>query len=223
MTLATQGFAIIPAVLSPTDIKFYLQSLKQITQNCPKAGIRRLTTKVPAIQTLANSALIMNLVKPILGQHARLVRSIYFDKNPQLNWKVAWHQDIAIAVKKKVELKGFETWSCKEGIPHVQAPSPILEKMLTVRLHLDLANQHNGALIVSPKTHLLGRIPASQAALTAKQQGEMVCSVKAGDALLFHPLLLHSSKQSLNQNSRRIIHLEYAAEDLPPPLQWHQL
>jgi hypothetical protein len=53
------------------------------------------------------------------------------------NWKVAWHQDLTIAVRHRIEVPGFGPWSVKDGVPHVRSPIESLEQMLTVRLHLD--------------------------------------------------------------------------------------
>ena len=46
----------------------------------------------------------------------------------------------------------------KEGIPHVQPPTAILEQMLTVRIHLDRTDESNGALKVIPGSHRQGKL-----------------------------------------------------------------
>jgi hypothetical protein len=38
--------------------------------------------------------------------------------------------------------------------------------------------------------------------------------------LLMRPLLLHASSPAIMPQHRRVVHLEYAAEDLPGGLQW---
>ena len=79
-----------------------------------------------------------------------MVRGIYFDKRVDANWKVAWHQDLSIAVKAKAKIEGYGPWSVKAGITHVQPPVSVLEQMLTVRLHLDDTDETNGHYVLSP-------------------------------------------------------------------------
>src|SRR5829696_5679931 len=104
-------------------------------------GIRNLLNVVPCTRAFANSASIRSLVEPILGSSARVVRAIYFDKHKDANWKVTWHQDLTIAVREKVEVDVFGAWSIKAGITHVQPPMSVLDNMLTVRVHLDVASE----------------------------------------------------------------------------------
>ena len=92
--------------------------------------------------------------------------------------------------------------------------------MLNVRVHLDAADETNGALLVSPGSHLLGRIPANDAAKTARRLGSHLCEVDAGDVLLFRPLTLHTSRKATAARPRRVIHLEFAGVALPAPLEW---
>ena len=215
------GFAIVPSVFGENEISELINVVEPMLKNCPAAGIRGISQKVSAIQDLSNSPNILKLVTTILGTEARLVRSILFNKSPEVNWKVTWHQDLSIAVAEKVNIEGFNSWSVKEGVVHVQPPESILEKMLTVRIHLDAANESNGALWVSPGSHLFGRIPAAQAASVAKKNGESLCSVQAGDVLLFRPLTLHSSRKVSSPNNRRVIHFEFSSAKLPSPLEWN--
>jgi len=44
---------------------------------------------------------------------------------------------VTIAVRERREAEGFGPWSEKEGVPHVQPPAEILEKMVAIRVHLD--------------------------------------------------------------------------------------
>lgn len=218
-TLEREGFAIVPSVV---DESLGLDLLRDIQNSVPfrSAGVRDITRKLYSVRSLAQSMMIRTLVEPVLGPEARLVRSILFNKNVDANWQVAWHQDLAIAVDKRVEIEGFTCWSTKSDTPHVQPPVQILEQMLNVRVHLDAADETNGALWVSPGSHHLGRIPANEAAPVSKILGRRLCAVAAGDVLLFRPLTLHASKKSISNQPRRVIHLEFAGMALPPPLEW---
>jgi hypothetical protein len=144
------------------------------------------------------------------------VRSILFDKRPGANWNVAWPQDLTITVRERREAEGFGPWSTKDGTPHVQAPAALLERMLTLRLHLDDTGSANGALRVYPGSHRHGRLDPPF------QGEEVLCEARAGDALLMRPLLLHASSKSTDAaRLRRVIHIEFAPADaLPAPLKW---
>jgi ectoine hydroxylase-related dioxygenase (phytanoyl-CoA dioxygenase family) len=223
MTLSEQldrdGFAIVPGVLQPALVVELATAIEPLLREFP-AGVRALVAKVPSVHRLAQSQEVRKLVEPVLGAEARLVRSILFTKSPEANWQVAWHQDLAIAVQQRADVDGFVSWSMKDGVPHVQPPAHILEGMLSVRLHLDRADENNGALWLSPGSHRLGRIPAGEAASAADRLGKQICTVNAGDALLFRPLTLHASRKVVVENPRRVIHLEFANVTLPAPLSW---
>jgi len=220
--LECDGFAVVPNVISEHEIIAFKQAVSSFLHNYPAAGIRGIAQKVPKIQGLAASNKITSLVQSVLGKQVQLIRSVLFNKSAEVNWKVPWHQDLSIAVRSQHEVERFSGWSEKEGIPHVQPPESVLQKMLTVRIHLDPADETNGAVWISPGSHKFGRLPANQAADTAKQQGTFLCKVNAGDILLFRPLTLHASSKSETGVPRRIIHLEYASVTLPSPLMWNE-
>src|SRR5688572_32967089 len=79
-----------------------------------------------------------------------LVKAIYFDKTPESNWYVTWHQDIIINVKARIETDGFTAWTKKEGVHHVSPPEEILKDTVTIRIHLDDTDETNGALKIIP-------------------------------------------------------------------------
>jgi phytanoyl-CoA dioxygenase PhyH len=221
------GFAVIENVVNTTTLQALEKELAQVdgigSQRAGKAfGIRNLMNAVPCTRTLANSDCLRSLVEPILGNNAQVVRGIYFDKHTDANWKVAWHQDLTIAVRQKIELDGFSAWSLKAGIVHVQPPLSVLANMLTLRLHLDHTDESNGALRVLIGTHRIGRLNAHQIQACQQQQAPVTCSVRRGGVLAMRPLLLHSSLPSLNPTHRRVLHFEYTAADLPAGLDWFE-
>lgn len=187
-----------------------------------QAGIRDLLKHVPSILELAESEPIRKLVETVLGGSARVVRGVYFDKQSHTNWKVAWHQDLTIAVKERVDVEGFSAWSCKSGIQHVQPPTSILEQMIAVRIHLDDADETNGCLRVIRGSHVSGRLTADQITHLRTTKEIVSCGVHSGDVMLMRPLLLHASSVSLQPAHRRVVHLEYCAATLPNGLEWYE-
>lgn len=220
MTLAshldTHGFAIVPNVLDAEGCR----SLASLLGDAEGAGTRGVL-RLQAVADLAQSVL-RDLVRPHLPCTPVPVRGIYFDKRPETNWLVAWHQDLTLALKEQAEVPGFGPWSVKEGVPHVQPPMHLLDHMLTARLHLDDTAADNGALRVIPGSHRLGRLSAEAIRQCRETQNEVLCEARAGDVLLMRPLLLHASSRSISTRRRRILHVEFAGFSLPQPLEWHE-
>jgi ectoine hydroxylase-related dioxygenase (phytanoyl-CoA dioxygenase family) len=222
----SKGFAIREDVLSLHKVNELLRSLEQINENgaIRRRGaifaIRNLLDESSEVRELASSTLMRNLVEPILGPEYLPVRGILFDKIPDANWKVPWHQDVTIAVQDKVEADGFGPWSVKADVLHVQPPASVLQHMLSVRLHLDDCGEENGALRVIPGSHTRGRIPEHQIQSIREISPEHVCGVKAGGALLMRPLLLHASSPSRIPGHRRVVHIDFAAVSLPSGMRW---
>ncbi|MBL9081185.1 MAG: phytanoyl-CoA dioxygenase family protein [Planctomycetales bacterium] len=211
------GYAIVPSVLDAEAC----DSLIDVLGPVGGAGRRGLLGLL-AVAELAGSSRLLDLVRPLLASEPRPVRTIYFDKSPEANWLVAWHQDLTLALRERHEIPDFGPWSVKEGIPHVQPPAELLARMITVRLHLDDADTDNGALRVISGSHRRGRLAPQEIEAVRASLPEVPCSVAAGDAMLMRPLLLHASGKSRSARRRRVLHIEYAGFKLPPPLEWHE-
>jgi ectoine hydroxylase-related dioxygenase (phytanoyl-CoA dioxygenase family) len=93
--------------------------------------------------------------------------------------------------------------------------------MISARLHLDPADESNGALRVLPGTHRHGRLTGEQIEKFRATIPEVLCRAAPGDALLMRPLLLHASSRATAATRRRVLHIEYAACDLPSGVSWH--
>ena len=227
--ITEHGFAIIPAVSTPETVAALLRGLASVSSD-PSVirrkhsiyGIRNLLSVVPAIRALADSDSIRSLAEPLLGADAFVMRGLFFDKTPETNWSVAWHQDLAIAVKRKIEVAGFGPWSVKAGVPHALAPAAVLEQMLAIRIHLDDADETNGALRVFPGSHRFGRMSDEEIERREQTGTSITCAVSKGGVLALRPLLLHASHSSQHPAHRRVIHLEFATGQLPEELEWHK-
>ena len=211
------GFAVVPRAIEADEQRELLATLGPVSG----AGRRGLLA-LSAVSELARSPRLLDLVRPHLPSEPFPVRAIYFDKSSDTNWLVPWHQDLTLALRARAEVSGFGPWSTKDGIPHVQPPIELLQQMLTVRLHLDAADESNGALRVLPGSHRLGRLSSERVQELRSQQSDFLCAVSAGDALLMRPLLLHASSRSTSPRHRRVLHIEYAAFTLPNELEWNE-
>lgn len=182
-----------------------------------------------AMRELASSDALRSIVASLIGPNPFCVRGILFDKLPEANWHVGWHQDRAIPVRERVDVPGFGPWSVKAGVVHVEPPIEVLDRMVTLRVHLDDCAESNGALRVIAGSHRAGRLSVEAIRQCVASGKAEMCSATAGSVLAMKPLLLHaSSRMKIDGEShddgkqrRRVIHLEYAAEPLPGDLEWH--
>jgi ectoine hydroxylase-related dioxygenase (phytanoyl-CoA dioxygenase family) len=92
--------------------------------------------------------------------------------------------------------------------------------MIAIRIHLDDCSDDNGALRVIPGSHLAGFLSDDEIRHRSKEAA-VICAVCRGDAILMRPLLLHSSPPAKTPSNRRVVHLEFAAEELPYGAKWH--
>ena len=219
------GFAIIPRVLEASEVDALNATLEAAGGVTPARrrgsayAIRHVLEVVPGLSRLATLPKIRALVEPLLGPDAFPVRSILFDKTMGANWKVPWHQDLTIAVRKKVDVSGFGPWSTKAGVLHVQPPASILDNMLAVRIHLDDCDESNGPVRVIPGSHRRGRLTTDQL-LRISTEPSVCCTVPAGGVMLMRPLLVHASSACREPRHRRVIHIEFASCPLPGGLEW---
>jgi ectoine hydroxylase-related dioxygenase (phytanoyl-CoA dioxygenase family) len=221
-----EGFAVVGRVLDEGALSSLEQSLEAVGSGAGvlrRGGvyaIRNLFEALPAARELARYRAVRALVEPVLGVDAFPVRGVLFDKTPAAPWKVAWHQDLTIAVRERLDVEGFGPWSVKAGVTHVQPPARVLEGVLAVRLHLDDCDESNGPLRVLPGSHLSGRLSADDIARRREETEPVTCVVPRGGAVLMRPLLLHSSPAPRLPRRRRVVHLEFAAAPLPHGLEW---
>ncbi len=207
------GFAIVPQCLSE-------QVVEDLCSHLGSKHDQRNLLDVPLVRELAVSEPVKQLIVAVLGKECFAVRGILFNKTPDSNWKVVWHQDRTIAVRERRDTAHFGPWSIKAAVPHVQPPASVMAKMLAIRLHLDESHPSNGPLRVIPGSHIAGCLSPAEIA-TWKERQSVTCTAPRRGAILMRPLLLHASSSCALREQRRVIHLEFAADDLPNGLEWH--
>jgi ectoine hydroxylase-related dioxygenase (phytanoyl-CoA dioxygenase family) len=224
--LQADGYAIVRGALSGPDVDALVAELEAAAgggaarRRGEVYAVRNLLEEVPAVARLASSTVLQSLAEASLGAEAVAVKGTLFDKRPEANWLVPWHQDLTIAVRERVQVEGFGPWSHKSGVPHVQPPATVLERMVAIRVHLDECGAENGALRVIPGSHRPGRLSDSQIVEWRERVPAVLCEVPRGGVLMMHPLLLHASSAAASPSHRRVVHLEYAAGPLPGGLCW---
>jgi ectoine hydroxylase-related dioxygenase (phytanoyl-CoA dioxygenase family) len=208
------GFALFPSCLDEAFVE--LLSKQFDDTRYPERNL----LAVPSVQALATSRPVREIMEAVLGPACFAVRGIFFNKTRSSNWKVVWHQDLTIAVRERADVSGFGPWTMKAGIVHVQPPPEVMSGILAIRLHLDESGIANGPLRVIAGSHRSGRLSAEQIGNWNKETS-VTCTVPKGGALVMRPLLLHASSACAIPKPRRVIHLEFAAAELPQGLDWH--
>ncbi len=225
--LERDGYALVPEALDADLLAGLVTTVESVKEGVGVRSrdgiyaIRNLLHLAPGVKRALESPVVKSIVESALGAEAFLVGGLYFDKHPDANWKIPWHQDATITVREKADVTGFGPWTMKAGIQHVQAPPFVLYDLLTLRLHLDGCEEQQGALRVIPASHNFGRLPTDSIPQFTRGSHE-ICCVPKGGLLAMKPLLLHSSPASVNGGHRRVIHLDFAARALPAPLEWHE-
>lgn len=134
-----------------------------------------------------NADLLMDGNAPVCHFHSKLMQ-----KEPRVGGAWEWHQD-------------YGYWYKNEFL--------FPDQMLSVMVAITDANKENGCLQVIKGTHKMGRLEhgfsgeqvgASQhyVDLALKTMPLVYVELKAGDALFFHPNLLHRSEANLSDRPR---------------------
>jgi Phytanoyl-CoA dioxygenase (PhyH) len=152
---------------------------------------------------------------------AKLVRVVWFSKDATTNWGVPWHQDRIIAVNARHNVPGFRHWSKKSGVWHCEPPLQTFATMRFVRVHLDDCDAENGAMEIALGSESLGTVSEADAATAAATFPSMLCAARRGDIQVLPMLVLHRSRPSRTTTPRRALRIDFAAQDLPPPLSWY--
>ena len=197
-----------------------------------EAVLAALPTSMPGVRIGDGSQLkrfldtagpIGAIAAAVLGPKANPVRAILFDKTAERNWVLGWHQDRTIAVKERVHMDGFGPWTVKSGLIQVEPPFEILERMVTVRVHLDAVNNTNAPLRIVPGSHKLGRLPEAKIARLVAALGERICLAKRGDVWLYATPIVHASMAADPPRRRRVLQVDYSADAAPGALAWRGL
>ncbi len=186
-----------------------------------RGGLRNLLD-IPSVAALASTGPVRMIAEALLGTKCYAVQGILFDKIPSANWKVGWHQDTTIAVRERRETPGYSAWSEKAGVNHVTPPVEVLQRMYSIRLHLDACDETNGPLRVLSATHHRGILNSEEIRkhIQTDEPFAVSCTASRGAMLVFKPLLLHASSPAAVPGHRRVIHLNFAADPLPGGLDW---
>jgi hypothetical protein len=217
LTLARHGAERFQSALSTSEVA----TVKHVLGELPprRAGIR-IHGNARLRDYLMPSGPIGACAASVCGADARPVRAVLFDKTFATNWALGWHQDATIAVRGRVDVEGFGCWTIKHGLLHVAPPAELLARMVTLRVHLDPVTAENAPLLIAPGSHRFGRIAEPDVPRIVQQCGTLACLADATDVWIYATPIVHASAASRLPARRRVLQVDYAAEDLPDGLSW---
>ena len=214
------GYLILEDIYSVEELKELIKLLESKTLK-EQFGVREFLLDNLDVASKVFSNKLKEIIRQLSSKDAISIKSIYFDKPPSANWIVNWHQDLTINLTGRKEVKNYKNWRVKPERTVVQPNRELLENIFTIRIHLDDCTNQNGALRVIEKSHSRGVIEIKE--WIKQQEGEeKICEVGAAGILIMKPLILHSSKRTENDNSRRVIHIEFTDMELPAGLEWKE-
>lgn len=199
------------------DLTRLRDSLAHLPADNAGSRIRGVAALAPF---LGSHGSIGKIAASTLGPASRPVRAILFDKTADTNWSLAWHQDRTICVERRNEVHGFGPWTIKQGMQHVAPPFDLLSRMVTLRIHLDDVSASNAPLLIAPGSHKHGRVPVGEIDAVVSQCGIYACLAEAGDVWVYATPILHASEAAAMPTRRRVLQVDFAAEQLPGGLKW---
>jgi len=220
MQFLENGCEMVEDFISENWLNTILAEIERSEVSTDVSGVRNIDKKLKSVSNYLLSNEFKKSACSFIPSNAQLVRAILFNKSPESNWYVAWHQDKTVSVSAKFEAVGWRAWSVKENIIHVQPPLNVLENMVTIRVHLDATPKENGCLKVILNSHNLGILSLEQIDKIVKSEKFYLCEAKKCAALIMRPHLLHASSKSSEPSNRRVLHFEFSNWQLPNGVCW---
>jgi ectoine hydroxylase-related dioxygenase (phytanoyl-CoA dioxygenase family) len=217
LTYRTDGAQLFRQALTSDQLHQLTAILSRLPPDHAGLRLRGVEGLAPL---LAADGDIGSCAASVLGEACRPVRAILFDKTAATNWALGWHQDRTIAVKARIAANGFETWSVKSGMQHVEPPFALLSGMMTLRVHIDPVPASNAPLLIAPGSHRLGRIPEEDVKDVVQRCGTVSCLAEPGDIWLYATPILHASDAATVPMHRRVLQVDFAVGELPGGLEW---
>ena len=215
--------------LNDDGAQLFAQALDEPACSRLEAALGALPTSKPGVRIgdghqlkpfLDPAGPIGAIAASVLGDEARPVRAVLFDKTAERNWALGWHQDRTIVVKERMNADGYGPWTVKSGLIQVEPPFEILERMVTLRVHLDAVDERNAPLRIVPGSHRLGRLPEAEIGRVVTTFGERLCLAERGDVWLYATSIVHASLAADPPRRRRVLQVDFSADATPGPLAW---
>jgi ectoine hydroxylase-related dioxygenase (phytanoyl-CoA dioxygenase family) len=208
-TEVDKGYRILDGVLSVPEMSDLLRSLESTSLTRSRGGARHLMGRTE-VRRVAEDPRLVAIAGDFVGTSPCPYRATLFDKSPDRNWLVTWHQDTALPLEERRDAPEWGPWSVKSGINYAHAPARALYRVVALRLHFDDSEIDNGPLRVIPGTHCLGVLSKQAVDDIVARTSPVDCVVGMGGIVAMRPLILHASSKAESSRPRRVLHIEYA-------------
>ena len=189
-------------------------------QDAAAPGVR-LSNDADLTQLLSQQGTAAKTARSLLKDSVHPVRAVLFDKSPDKNWSLGWHQDRTIVVKKRIETECFGPWSVKRGLHHVEPPFEIFSSMVTLRIHLDDVDKNNAPLLIAAGSHVHKKVQIEKIEQVVSEHEVHSCLASRGDIWAYKTPIIHASEASASNKSRRVLQVDFCNHHLPNGLQWY--
>jgi Phytanoyl-CoA dioxygenase (PhyH) len=207
--MTSEGFRIVRDVVRSAELEPLVNAISGAgSTHRSRAGTRHLLG-IASVRALASDERLIAIATDFVGDSPRPFRATLFDKSADANWLVAWHQDTALPLRRRIESSEWGPWSMKAGVLYAHAPASALEQVVALRVHLDDSTSTNGPLRVLPGTHAFGVLSGSQIDRLSGEIDAIECVTPAGGIVAMRPLIVHASSKSRDAQPRRVLHIEY--------------
>jgi len=186
-----------------------------------KPGVRLRDASGALGKVLSRGGAVGRIARAWMGPASRPVRILLFNKRAEANWALGLHQDRTIAVAARHEVDGFGPWTVKAGQLHVQPPQSVIDRMLTLRIHVDDVGADAAPLLILAGSHRLGRLCEAAIDAAVSANPPVACLARRGDVWIYATAIVHGSDAyRATGGQRRVLQVDYAADDLPGGLAW---
>jgi hypothetical protein len=114
-TVQHDGYRLVPGVFAEGEVLSLLKKLDGENLKRTRAGVRH-AMRSDTVALIAQDARMLEIAKEILVDAAIAFRATLFEKLPESNWLVAWHQDTALPLRERRDVAGWGPWSVKDGV-----------------------------------------------------------------------------------------------------------
>ncbi len=209
------GYTIMPDAFSHREVSRLALDLNEACLTRSRAGIRHALGN-RTVAAIAQDERLLAIARGTLGENPFPFRATLFDKSPESNWLVVWHQDTALPLRETKRNDRMGSMVRQRQHHLCPCPANALDQVLALRLHLDDSTADNGSLRVLPSTHKSGVLTDEAISQIAKQVPHVDCFVPQGGVLAMKPLIIHASSalKSRAEAPRRVLHIEYSSSSV---------
>ena len=117
------GFAALHRLFPSQYLDCVLEQINRLSPRRSRAVVRHALGLAP-VGELARHQVLMELAVEVLGADVFPYRATLFDKSPEANWLVVWHQDTALPLQSRRETPGWGPCRSKKGLIMHTLPQP---------------------------------------------------------------------------------------------------